>query len=55
MKASEVLSSFIIGLYGDALLACIILVTPHVLPRHWLHIGTGDLLSHVVKWRRRIT
>jgi hypothetical protein len=24
-------------------------VTPQVLPRHWLHTCTDDLLSHVVK------
>jgi hypothetical protein len=30
-------------------------VTPQVLPRHKFHIGTDDLLSHVVKWRRRST
>jgi hypothetical protein len=30
-------------------------VTPQVLPRHWLHTCTDDLLSHVVNWRRRST
>jgi hypothetical protein len=30
-------------------------VTPQVLPRHWLHTCTDDLLSHVVNWRIRST
>jgi hypothetical protein len=30
-------------------------VTPRCYQDHWLHIGTDDLLSHVVKWRRKRT
>jgi hypothetical protein len=30
-------------------------VTPQVLPRQWFHLCTNDLLSHVVKGRRRST
>jgi hypothetical protein len=33
----------------------VLTVTPQVLPRHWLHTCTDDLLSHVVNWRRRST
>jgi hypothetical protein len=45
---SSTLSLFL-PLFSFAPFGLDFIVTPQVLPRHWLHTCTDDLLSHVVK------